>query len=592
MANQPILDYISEQRKLNVPDNAIKVELLKTGWAVELVNEAFAQSSAAPQLTNPTPPPPTPISEPATPSPDLISQTTTAPPAQALTSQHTKRFKTITVLGLILLAILLSGGVGAYAFYQSRPEVVIQKMFAASPNIKTLTYQGNASIHANLENYSPSEPGMGAALLAPKTESVTTVNFTSSADITDPEHPKGTANVMLTTDALSESMESIEVETRVLDAMYYMLFKQLPSEFLAMFGPQILNQWIQIDTKEMLENQGSEMEQTLSTEDTEKIAKILEKSHVFVITEKLASEKIDDTNTYHYAFSLDEAELKRTLLEIYPIINKKSDEQDQTYFAEDLDEMFKSVEFKNAEIWIGTKDYFARKLQFQVSASDPDSNRSIGYVDFTIEMKDYNEPVVIEEPESAKTLEEIMDNMYSGDSSSYDPGSFSGSQNDAYLRGKDTGMRSDAAQLLDAFDRFNAFNGYSPWLASEGQARPTSFIKINAESPWMDISGACPVLEKLSDRSTPNCRGYGELKNSFIDRISNPQSDSLYVYNDGGTNTYICFEPRSQHFIEQVQTSCKDSSGSGLPVEIPPGIKVEVCAGLNNPNGKILSCLP
>ena len=33
-------------------------------------------------------------------------------------------------------------------------------------------------------------------------------------------------------------------------------------------------------------------------------------------------------------------------------------------------------------------------------------------------------------------------------------------------RGRDTGSRSDAEQLLSAMDRFNAFQGYYPWVTN------------------------------------------------------------------------------------------------------------------------------
>ena len=49
-------------------------------------------------------------------------------------------------------------------------------------------------------------------------------------------------------------------------------------------------------------------------------------------------------------------------------------------------------------------------------------------------------------------------------------------------RGRDTGSRSDAEQLLSAIDRYNAFNGYFPWVTS--QAAQDAHVQIlPRESP-------------------------------------------------------------------------------------------------------------
>lgn len=133
-------------------------------------------------------------------------------------------------------------------------------------------------------------------------------------------------------------------------------------------------------------------------------------------------------------------------------------------------------------------------------------------------------------------------------------------------RGRDTGTRSDAEQLLSAIDRYNAFKGYYPWMAdadSDNLAVPLdgSLMQLVDDS-WLDDAGApgpCPVTLKLSIGDN-NCEGSNELKESFITRLGTDSARDLYVYNQGGNgdSTYICFYPQSEAFLIEARERCAD----------------------------------
>lgn len=159
-------------------------------------------------------------------------------------------------------------------------------------------------------------------------------------------------------------------------------------------------------------------------------------------------------------------------------------------------------------------------------------------------------------------------------------------------RGRDTGTRSDAEQLLSAMDRFNAFRGYYPWTTSpnddfdvvDDTATPSIPLLINmswmADGENVVVPGSpdCPVLTKLSDGNTTvadPCAAADELKTSFMQRIVGPTYNYLYAYNQGepGNSMYICFKPKSGAF----KTEALDRCTNGYPNDVPAAMVAILC---------------
>ncbi len=177
-------------------------------------------------------------------------------------------------------------------------------------------------------------------------------------------------------------------------------------------------------------------------------------------------------------------------------------------------------------------------------------------------------------------------------------------------RGRDTGRQSDAEQLLSAVDRYNAFQGYYPWQ-EDADATDTSVgqddgagnllpMPVTEYQPCVDIDdsgtcdenlvagGDCPIVARLSTGndtvSTTYCRGAQELKDSFITRITGPNTRSLYIYNSGdpGSSTYVCFVPQSGAFDTQGSDRCANDDdagtfGDGLPEDVGAAAREFIC---------------
>lgn len=142
-------------------------------------------------------------------------------------------------------------------------------------------------------------------------------------------------------------------------------------------------------------------------------------------------------------------------------------------------------------------------------------------------------------------------------------------------RGRDTGSRSDAEQLISAIDRYYAFNGYYPWQtgASDTGNVALSWVRFE-DSTLTDSGGTCTVAEKLGTASTAGCTGSDELKQSFIERVSPDTYNFIFLYNDGsqGSSTYACFAPKSNAFVQEVDTRLDpdgDDTLDNYPTDYP-----------------------
>lgn len=128
-------------------------------------------------------------------------------------------------------------------------------------------------------------------------------------------------------------------------------------------------------------------------------------------------------------------------------------------------------------------------------------------------------------------------------------------------RGKDTGSRSDAEQLLSAMDRYYATAGFYPWAldadSTNTAVTPLTEITVAAQTFGADTQ---QVLTRLS------AAGTGEIKASFVTRIVG-SAKHLWLYNNGtqGDSTYVCFIPASSSFREEAWKRCTVT----LPTDFP-----------------------
>lgn len=141
-------------------------------------------------------------------------------------------------------------------------------------------------------------------------------------------------------------------------------------------------------------------------------------------------------------------------------------------------------------------------------------------------------------------------------------------------RGRDTGSRSDAEQLLSAIERFYAMTGYYPWNTAVGQSPDLPWTEVN--TTWTVTGGAlngCPVLNRLSEVTSglsTACNdepGTQELKLSFVTKVDDTRNNRLRVFHNDSTytSTYVCFAPQSN----AMQQEAGERALTELPEDYP-----------------------
>jgi prepilin-type N-terminal cleavage/methylation domain-containing protein len=150
-------------------------------------------------------------------------------------------------------------------------------------------------------------------------------------------------------------------------------------------------------------------------------------------------------------------------------------------------------------------------------------------------------------------------------------------------RGKDTGSQSDAEQLLNAIDRYYATQMMWPWM-SDPETSAEAVAWQQAPDLYDDAPTPVLVLTKLSEART------GEIKKSFVDRVSGPKYNPLYIYYRGteGDSEYICFMPKSGSFKESAKVRC-GTDGAGLPEDLAEDMVDTIC---NYTADEFMTCLP
>mgnify|MGYP001258164461 CR=1 FL=1 len=149
-------------------------------------------------------------------------------------------------------------------------------------------------------------------------------------------------------------------------------------------------------------------------------------------------------------------------------------------------------------------------------------------------------------------------------------------------RGRDTGSRSDAEQLISAIDRFYAAKGYYPWMDNGvslntwtnpgGAVSDETLFPLDAPGVLVGNDGLAGAgIDILSSLSSG---GTAELKSSFTSRLVDPAAPNyLSIYNSGvsGESTYVCFLPKSASFREEAWSRCSTGGiqNPSLPIDFP-----------------------
>lgn len=140
-------------------------------------------------------------------------------------------------------------------------------------------------------------------------------------------------------------------------------------------------------------------------------------------------------------------------------------------------------------------------------------------------------------------------------------------------KGRDTRSRSDAAQLLNASDRYFSIHEVYPWNVDNGSytaADPAYESQFIFDAGGYDQeSGVDPIddwgwVDILGDTA--------EVKSGFVNRLKNDDGAGAvkyYIYKGPLSNdsVYVCFKPASFAFAQESKKSCEGALSADFPAD-------------------------
>jgi len=317
--------------------------------------------------------------------------------------------RTGLIISSVLAVILVGGIVCGYFFWYQSPEMIFKRMLQKMSEVKSLEYTGQIEIESTLSSkdlLSSALMGDGI-ILNPEEDSSTeemskfSVNFSGASDIQKLSNPKALFNLALSVDDIPGTFG---LELRFIEKTLYFNLNNIP--YLGFDLSFLTSQWVMVDMQETKETGEPE----LYPEKKKEIEKVVARSKVVVITEKLPVEKINGTDTYHYKFIIDKQELIMMIADITEILEKTTLTEEE---RNELAESMKSMESVEGGLWIGKKDLLLYKLNLNSVVAETEDVAYSGNIFMSVQFKNYNKPVQVEIPSGAKPLKEFLGMLFS-----------------------------------------------------------------------------------------------------------------------------------------------------------------------------------
>ncbi|MCX6793451.1 MAG: hypothetical protein NTY12_05565 [Candidatus Falkowbacteria bacterium] len=475
MVNQQLVDYVKQQKQLNMSDDQIKIILLSKGWQQSDVDDAFK----------------------AIVSPALAFKFPGADVGQSGSRENKFLNKKLLLITSVVIVFLLLLGGSAFAYFKffPSPESVLQKMTIKIAEIKSLEYSGEIKAEAEAGTML----GSGSSLMIGSENPNTSIkdnlliNFSSLINVETPDNPSSYFSFGIKTNAFNQKEIAFALDLRTIGKIIYLKLSQLPD--LGFFDLKPLNdKWMKIDP-ESLKKVGVDIESEnpnnfgLSQDQLTNIKLAFQKYRIFKVIEKMQSEKIGDLDMYHYKLDVEKDEMKKLFIEISEIVSKKKMTDQELIdfnksFDESFDESIKTGESHDIQIWIGKKDFLPYKIYVGTSFKKTEKIKTSGNLSLTLNFKNFNQPVKIEAPD-AKPVEQVFSELFAefqGLSSNLDNEGLVDSDFDGLPDKVEAVYGTDPAKADTDADGFSDYNeikdGYNPLGAGKLAADAPSLNEL------------------------------------------------------------------------------------------------------------------
>ncbi len=493
MVTPELMSYIREATSRGMSREDVRKNLLLSNWTNSDVDEGFRTLDAGrPIEKNSTTPAsvvmpavsPT-ISEYTGPTISSISQSlpgaTTYVPNQPKRTMSKGKF---AILLILILLVLFGGGAAySYFFYYNTPEKHLERAYLKVSDMRTFEYDLNmratvldADFLDMVQQYTES-----------KNASVS-VDMHGAFDTTDPEYKKSKTDI-----TLNFGSTSFGAETRFIKDVVYGQITKGPSDGLFDLS-DLMNHWYKADLTE-LEKLLADTEpeaakavaeyrkQNSVEKNTEALKEILQRK-ILVIENTLPAETIDGTVVNRYQFTLDKTVLREIVKEE---LETKRNAETNSLIDEaltEIDKEFEAITFSYGEMAIGKWDNNLYRVILTTDIADPETKKPVLQIETTLNLKNINQPVLIDAPANAESVLKSLDSARSKGTAAAIKDKLSNARANAELYYDSTYSSKTKSGSYAGFCRSTGSNGFSI-IYEELVALDASPFCFDTAKDWM-----------------------------------------------------------------------------------------------------------
>lgn len=403
MANQQLFDYIRQSLASGATKEDIRSALINVGWPQEEVDEALGSISLG--------------------AGSLPFQVN---PEQEIKKE--KKYVTIKIIVILFIIVSAFSASAAYYYLVQRPKSVLQQMPGRISDVKLFQYQinGNSEITFISGPIRDMYGGLGRPIES-------TINIGGSVDFSDTDKINGLLKILLDIKNPNMFDWKFGIESRFIPDVFYLKLSEFDIsshvknedfdyDMINYFALPLKDKWIKFDVKSV--EKQAPIDIKIPSTDTatikDKYQKIKEKYEAYsnqdlIIIKSVKSDVIDDKNVYHYQVELNPSAVGWLVQAIGEVsMDKDYDEMSQS--EKDLlnknirewQEIVSSI--NNVDLYIGKDDFYPYRLKISSTLKEYKINDDIfdSESDLEINISHINQPIVVEEPQSFKSFEEVM----------------------------------------------------------------------------------------------------------------------------------------------------------------------------------------
>jgi len=396
--NEQGLNYVKQQLTAGINPQALKQAMIAGGWQSADVDTLISAATGT-NLTIPETPQSASVINPTLASvinPTLLAENPRSAsvinPTLVAENPRSKPKLGLVFLAIVILVIIL-GLIGIYFFYS--PQRVFAQIVAKSSSIKSYSYNYNVTADISASSGSNTFSEVGAFFTKPSKFSM---NLSGATDITDALKPQ--SNIVLDGNwAMGATVQKVAGEIRYIDNNLYVKASTLPQ-----FGfdlTSILDMWVKIDSTQLNQSVGSDVQTQLSADEIAKIQKVYSRNSFIKFSSLPKIEKINNDTTLHYIYTVDNEKLLAFVNDYSTtILGLPSDSLDQNSLKSSLPTI-------SGNIWVGILDFLPRKFDLNLGVKADSMIPVDAKVVIGGTMTNFNKPVSIETPLDTVGLDEV-----------------------------------------------------------------------------------------------------------------------------------------------------------------------------------------